>query len=209
MAAAAGARDRPRGHLPAQPVRLGWGVNRRGRSEDRDHRATGAVAPNSANELDCNGWSHKYQAVAAEAGALCTDPIKILNGKATRFADNGWYVGHDEPSVKFISSQPGSGNTMTYAMKLSRDPKAAPTRERQRHRLRAAVPRALVRAADLRPEVLPAEPVQAGQRHQLRPDQRPERRRLGVHGTAVLPAGLHPALDRRRELQRDEVVRGA
>ena len=89
--------------------------------------ATGAVAPSSANELDCNGWSHSYHTVAKEAGALCTDPIKILNGKATRFADNGWYVGHDEPSVKFISSQPGSGNTMTYAMKLPRDPKAPPT----------------------------------------------------------------------------------
>jgi hypothetical protein len=89
--------------------------------------ATGAVAPNSANELDCNGWSHKYQTVAKEAGALCTDPIKIINGKATRFADNGWYVGHDEPSVKFISSRPGSGNTMTYVMKLSQDPKKPPT----------------------------------------------------------------------------------
>jgi len=89
--------------------------------------ATGAVAPNSANELDCNGWSPKYQAVGKEAGALCTDPIKILNGKATRFADNGWYIGHDEPSVKFISSRPGSGNTMTYVMKLPRDPKASPT----------------------------------------------------------------------------------
>jgi hypothetical protein len=89
--------------------------------------ATGAVAPNSANELDCNGWSKKFQAVAKEAGALCTDPIKVINGKATRFSDNGWYVGHDEPSVKFISSQPGSGNTMTYVMKLPRDPKKAPT----------------------------------------------------------------------------------
>jgi hypothetical protein len=89
--------------------------------------ATGAVAPNSANELDCNGWSKKFQAVAKEAGALCTDPIKVINGKATRFSDNGWYVGHDEPSVKFISSRPGSGNTMTYVMKLPRDPKKAPT----------------------------------------------------------------------------------
>jgi hypothetical protein len=89
--------------------------------------ATGAVAPNSANELDCNGWSHKYQSIGKEAGALCTDPVKILNGKRTRFTDNGWYIGHDEPSVKFISSQPGSGNTMTYVMKLPRDPKKAPT----------------------------------------------------------------------------------
>src|SRR5262249_54010704 len=31
------------------------------------------------------------------------------------------------PSVKFISSQPGSGNTMSYAMRLPRDPTKAPT----------------------------------------------------------------------------------
>ena len=89
--------------------------------------ATGSVKPNAANELDCNGWSPKYRTVAAEAGAFCTDPIKVLNGKATRFSDNGWYIGHDEPSVKFISSRPGSGNTMTYVMKLPRDPARAPT----------------------------------------------------------------------------------
>jgi hypothetical protein len=88
--------------------------------------ATGAVAPNPVNELDCNGWSHAYRSVRL-GGDLCTDPIKILNGKATRFSDNGWYVGHDEPSTKFISSQPGSGNTMTYLMKIPTDPKAAPT----------------------------------------------------------------------------------
>jgi hypothetical protein len=88
--------------------------------------ATGAVAPNPVNELDCNGWSPAYRSVRL-GGDLCTDPIKILNGKATRFSDNKWYVGHDEPSTKFISSQPGSGNTMTYLMKVPTDPKAAPT----------------------------------------------------------------------------------
>jgi hypothetical protein len=88
--------------------------------------ATGAVAPNPVNELDCNGWSKTYQSVRL-GGDLCTDPIKVLNGKATRFSDNNWYVGHDEPSTKFISSQPGSGNTMTYLMKIPTDPKAAPT----------------------------------------------------------------------------------
>ena len=51
-------------------------------------------------------------------------PIK---GKANRFVDNGWYVGHDEPSVKFISSAPGSGNTMTYLTKIPVDPRRAPT----------------------------------------------------------------------------------
>jgi hypothetical protein len=86
-----------------------------------------SVAPNPVNELDCNGWSSKYGTVRKLAGNLCTDPIKIVNGKASRFIDNKWYVGHDEPSVKFISSQPGSGNTMTYVMKLSKDPKKLPT----------------------------------------------------------------------------------
>ena len=89
--------------------------------------AVTSVAPNPVNELDCNGWSSKYGTVRKLAGNLCTDPIKITNGKANRFIDNGWYQGHDEPSVKFISSQPGSGNTMTYVMKLSKDPKKLPT----------------------------------------------------------------------------------
>jgi hypothetical protein len=89
--------------------------------------ATGAVAPNPVNELDCNGWSPKYGTVRKLAGDLCTDPISIKNGKAGRFIDNGWYQGHDEPSIKFISSTPGSGNTMTYLTKVAVDPRKAPT----------------------------------------------------------------------------------
>ena len=54
-------------------------------------------------------------------------PISIKNGKAGRFVDNNWYVGHDEPSVKFISSTPGSGNTMTYLTKIPVDPRKSPT----------------------------------------------------------------------------------
>lgn len=88
--------------------------------------AAGGVQPNATNMLDCNGYSNKYGSVRL-GGDLCTDPIQVVNGKATRFKDNGWYVGHDEPSVKFISSAPGSGNTMSYVMKVSQDPKAAPT----------------------------------------------------------------------------------
>ena len=53
-------------------------------------------------------------------------PIPVAPG-ATRFEDNGIYVGHDEPSVKFISSAPGSGNSMSYLMRLPRDPKGKPT----------------------------------------------------------------------------------
>ncbi|MEP7023783.1 MAG: hypothetical protein ABJB47_08220, partial [Actinomycetota bacterium] len=65
----------------------------------------------------------------------CTDPIrrqvKVVKGQkrvvASRFEDNGHYVGHDEPSVKFISHAAGSGNTMSYFIKLPTDPKRAPT----------------------------------------------------------------------------------
>ncbi len=85
------------------------------------------IAPNATNELDCNGWSKEYKTVRKLAGDLCTDPKPYANGKAAPFVDNGWCVGHDEPSVKFISSAPGSGNTMTYLAKIPVDPRKAPT----------------------------------------------------------------------------------
>ncbi|HUZ53749.1 MAG TPA: hypothetical protein VMU94_14650 [Streptosporangiaceae bacterium] len=33
-----------------------------------------------------------------------------------RFVDNGHDVGHDEPTVRLISSAPGSGNTMFWTL---------------------------------------------------------------------------------------------
>jgi hypothetical protein len=50
-------------------------------------------------------------------------------GRWGRFTDpiTHQYVGHDEPSVKFESTAPGSGNTMTYTLQLPTDPAAAPT----------------------------------------------------------------------------------
>jgi hypothetical protein len=117
-----------------------------------------SVAPNATNELDCNGWSTNVQDRQEARRRPVHRPEGIKNGKASRFLDNGWYVGHDEPSVKFISSAPGSGNTMTYLAKIPVDPQPGPDSVRQRHQLRSAVRRALVRAADLRPELLSAEP---------------------------------------------------
>ena len=56
------------------------------------------------------------------------DPVKVdKDGDRYRFEDNGHYIGHDEPSVKFISSTPGSGNTMTYLTKIPVDPRRSPT----------------------------------------------------------------------------------
>jgi hypothetical protein len=95
-------------------------------SGDAAHTA-GAVMPNAVGEMDCNGWSLKYKSVKQAMMGLCTDPIAVTNGKARRFVDNGWYVGHDEPSVKFLSSASGSGNHMTYYAQLPVDPSASPT----------------------------------------------------------------------------------
>ena len=87
----------------------------------------GTSSAKGQGERDCNGWSPEYKSVKQAMMALCTDPITMKNGKGSRFTDNGWYVGHDEPSLKFISSAKGSGNHMTYYAQLPVDPKAAPT----------------------------------------------------------------------------------
>jgi hypothetical protein len=79
-----------------------------------------AAVSSQSNLLDCN---------LTVLRRLCTDPHGYYDGHASRFRDpkSGVYVGHDEPSVKFISSKTGSGNTMTYGMRLSKDPSKAPT----------------------------------------------------------------------------------
>jgi hypothetical protein len=86
-----------------------------------------SVAPNATNELDCNGWSKGYKTVKKLAGDLCTDPVKVVDGQDHRFVDNGWYVGHDEPGIRFISNTPGSANTMSYLVKVPVDPTRTPT----------------------------------------------------------------------------------
>ncbi|MGO9503832.1 MAG: hypothetical protein ACLPUO_20200 [Streptosporangiaceae bacterium] len=101
--------------------------------------ATHWVKPRSVNNLDCNAWSKKYKSVNPVHRMLCVDPhgskssgwygsaAKSKYNARGRFVDNGHYVGHDEPSVKFISSAAGTGNTFTYLMKLPRDPRRLPT----------------------------------------------------------------------------------
>ena len=90
-------------------------------SATRTAASAQAVASSPMNLLDCN---------ATFLERLCTDPHgKSYDGSLGRFYDpqTGKYVGHDEPSVKFISSRPGSGNTFTYGMRLATDPAKAPT----------------------------------------------------------------------------------
>jgi hypothetical protein len=59
----------------------------------------------------------------------CVDPVSVYAGGTTgNFYDNGHYVGHDEPSVKFESTAPGSANNITWFQQLSKDPAANLTR---------------------------------------------------------------------------------
>jgi hypothetical protein len=81
-----------------------------------------AVQPNGIGELDCNGLSPVQR--SAKAAVMCTDPRGSDDG---RFFENGHYIGHDEPSVRFLSNQPGSGSDTTFNEQLPMDPTAPPT----------------------------------------------------------------------------------
>src|SRR5260370_24477078 len=88
---------------------------------------TSEVAPNPVNMVDCNGLSPAFKATKSNMKSLCTDPVTRGDYGSSRFYDNGKYIGHDEPSVKFVSAATGSGNHMTFLMQLALDPAAAPT----------------------------------------------------------------------------------
>jgi hypothetical protein len=88
------------------------------------------VKPHAAGLLDCNGFSRTQRTVLA--AKACTDIRGMLgvhnkNTDDGRFYDNGHYIGHDEPSTRFISNRPGSGNNVTFTERLPMDPAAAPT----------------------------------------------------------------------------------
>ena len=96
------------------------------------HAAT--ITSSKHNFLDCNLTTMRR---------LCTDPrgpIIKKTGERYRFVDGKThaYVGHDEPSVKFISSAAGSGNTMTYCHAAAEGPGQAAHRDRQRDQVRAS-----------------------------------------------------------------------
>jgi len=84
--------------------------------------ASATVAPNAVGELDCNGLSPVQH--PAKPNIACADPRGNWNG---RFYENGHYIGHDEPSVRFISDQPGSGDNTTLTERLPVEPPALPT----------------------------------------------------------------------------------
>jgi hypothetical protein len=72
--------------------------------------------------LDCNGLSPIQKPLRATMD--CADPRGSYSG---RFYENGHYIGHDEPSVRYISYRPGSGNAVSFTETLPTDPAALPT----------------------------------------------------------------------------------
>jgi hypothetical protein len=80
------------------------------------------VRPNKIGELDCNGFSPIQR--TAKPDLACADPHGPDGG---RFLDHGHYIGHDEPSFRFLSSRPGSGNNFSMTENLPKDPVAMPT----------------------------------------------------------------------------------
>ncbi len=92
--------------------------------------ASARTKVNAFGELDCNGYSPIQHVV--KPTLPCTD-IRGLSGVANantwggRFYDNSHYIGHDEPDMTFLSSKPGSGNSVTWKEILGSDPGHAPT----------------------------------------------------------------------------------
>jgi hypothetical protein len=66
--------------------------------------------------LDCNGHSQIQKPLRPQDS--CTD---IRGEYGERAYDNGYYIGHDEPSIGFISTAPHSGNNVQWEVTLPRE----------------------------------------------------------------------------------------
>jgi len=66
--------------------------------------------------LDCNGHSQIQKPLRPHDS--CTD---FFDQDGDRGYDNGHYVGHDEPSIGFISTAPHSGNNVQWEFTLPRE----------------------------------------------------------------------------------------
>jgi len=94
-------------------------------SGSRTSTAAGkSVKPNKIGELDCNGFSPIQ--TSARRTMACTDPHGAAR-TGGRFFDNGYYIGHDEPDLRFLSTAAGSGDNVTWTERLGADPAKAPT----------------------------------------------------------------------------------
>jgi len=92
--------------------------------------AAGTLQPSKFGELDCNG--QRTQQASVNLRLNCTDirgfaNVSNSNTWGGRFYDNGYYIGHDEPDMTFLSNAAGSGDNVTWTETLPQDPAAAPT----------------------------------------------------------------------------------
>ncbi len=89
------------------------------------HPGSGTAYQGAAfGNLDCNGHSPIQHPIKI-GGYICAE---VHGGTHNgHLEDNGYYIGHDEPTVQFYSSKPGSSNNVSYVQTLPRDPSAAPT----------------------------------------------------------------------------------
>lgn len=79
-------------------------------------RVTHQVTHAAQGSLDCNGFSTIQQPL--RSNNICTD---FRDPDGGRGYDNGHYIGHDEPSLQFLSSVPGSGNNVQWQITLPRE----------------------------------------------------------------------------------------
>jgi hypothetical protein len=86
------------------------------------HAAPSGVQPRATGELDCNGFSRIQKTL--KPTLACMDP---RTNHTQRFEDNGHYIGHDEPTVRFVSNKPGTGNDFNITETIGKDPAADPT----------------------------------------------------------------------------------
>ena len=86
--------------------------------------AAATVKPAATGGLDCNGYSPVQRPAKAD-GMVCAE---VHGGSSDgHLWDNGHYIGHDEPTLQFYSTQPGSSTAVTWTRRLPRDPRALPT----------------------------------------------------------------------------------
>jgi hypothetical protein len=73
-----------------------------------------SIAP--VGNLDCNGHSQIQRPLRALQ--VCAD---FIGGYDQRGYDKGHYVGHDEPDIGFISTEPHSGNDIQWEFTLPQE----------------------------------------------------------------------------------------
>ena len=77
-------------------------------------QSTRAQAFAPTGNLDCNGYSAIQSPLRPRM--TCADFFNLEYGQ--RGYDNGHYIGHDEPSIEFISTAPHSGNSVQWDITL-------------------------------------------------------------------------------------------